>query len=77
MHCLDIFGLQYENDIVILEIGTFKFFYLQNLTKKQKCLNLKQEMPYLGIFELKFYKAIVIFEFSIFEFVKLQTFVKK
>ena len=39
--------------IVIFEIGTVKFVYLRNFTKKQKCLNLGPNMPYLGIFDQK------------------------
>ena len=33
-----------------------KLVYLQNFTKKQKCLNLGTKMPDLGIFWLKFEK---------------------
>ena len=32
--------------IVIFEISTLKFVYLQNLTKKQKCLNFGPKSPY-------------------------------
>ena len=39
--------------IVIFEIGTVKFVYLQNFTKKQKCLNLGPKMPYFDIFDPK------------------------
>ena len=31
--------------IAIIEISTLKFFYLENFTKKQKCLNLGPKMP--------------------------------
>ena len=51
---LGIFGLEFENNIVIFEISTLQFVYLQNFTKKQKCLNLGRKMPYLGIFGLEF-----------------------
>ena len=50
--------------IVIFEIGTVKFVYLQNFTKKQKFLNLGPKMPYLGIFVQEFSKTIAIFESS-------------
>ena len=35
-----IFGLGFENNIVIFEISTVQFGYLQSLAEKQKCLNL-------------------------------------
>ena len=33
---LAIFGLEFENNIVIFEISTLEFVYLQNLALKQK-----------------------------------------
>ena len=33
-------GKNFKKNIVIFEISTLKFVYLQNFTKKQKCLNL-------------------------------------
>ena len=33
-------GKNFKKTIVIFEISTLKFVYLQNFTKKQKCLNL-------------------------------------
>ena len=50
---LCIFGLEFENNIVIFEIGTLEFVKFQNLAKKQKCLNLESKMSYLGIFGLE------------------------
>ena len=35
MHYLGNFGLKFENDIVIFEINTLKFVYLQNFMKYQ------------------------------------------
>ena len=32
----DIFGLEFENYILIFEISTLKFVYLQNFVKKMK-----------------------------------------
>ena len=58
--------------IVIFEIGTVKFVYLQNFTKKQKFLNLGPKMPYLGIFVQEFSKTIAIFESSTLIFVKYE-----
>ena len=77
MPYLSTCGLEFENDIVIFEISTLEFVYLQNFAKKQKHLNLESKMRYLGIFGLGFYKTIVIFEISSFEFILLQNFVKK
>ena len=37
---LGIFGLEFENNIVIFEISTLKFVKLQNFAKNKKCLNL-------------------------------------
>ena len=50
---LCIFGLEFENNIVIFEISTLEFVKFQNMAKKQKCLNLEPEMSYLGIFRLE------------------------
>ena len=49
-----IFGPELRKTIVIFEISMLKFVYLQNFTKKQKCLNLGAKMPDLGIFGLDF-----------------------
>ena len=38
-----IFELQFKKSIVIFEISTLKFVYLQSFLKKQKCLNWDQE----------------------------------
>ena len=60
---------------------------LQNFVKKQKCLNLRPKISYLGIFDQKclnwvflgkdFKKTIVRFEISTLKFVYLQNFPKK
>ena len=49
-------GENFKKTIAIFEISTLKFVYLQNFTKKQKCLNLGPKMLYLGIFGLEFKK---------------------
>ena len=49
-----IFGPEFENNFVIIEISTLEFVQMQNFAKKQKCLNLTSKMPYLGIFGLQF-----------------------
>ena len=64
-----IFGPELRKTIVIFEISMLKFVYLQNFTKKQKCLNLGPKMPDLCIFGLEFENNIVIFEISTLEFV--------
>ena len=43
----------FRKAIVIFEISTLKFVYLQNFTEKQKCLNLGPKMPDLRIFGLE------------------------
>ena len=48
---LDIFGLEFGNNLAIFEISTLKFLILQNFRKKQKSLNLRPKMLYLGVFE--------------------------
>ena len=62
-------GKNFKKTIVRFEISTLKFVYLQNFTKKQKCLNLGPKMPDLCIFGLEFENNIVIFEISTLEFV--------
>ena len=54
MPYLGIFGLEFENNIVIFEINTLEFVKLLNPVKKWKCLTLGPKMPYLGIFRLEF-----------------------
>ena len=41
---LGIFGLDFENKIVIFEISTLEFVQLQNIVEKQQCLNLGPNM---------------------------------
>ena len=77
MPYLGIFRLEFKKTIVIFEISTLKFVYLQNFMEKQKCLNFGPKVPDLGILGLEFKKTIVIFEISTFGLVWLQNFVKK
>ena len=80
-------GHNFKRTIVIFQISTLKFEYLQNFTKKQKCQNLGPKMPYLDIFDQKRYiwvflnhnfkRAIVIFKISTLKFVYLQNFTTK
>ena len=49
----DIFGLEFEINVVIIEISTLKLVLFQNFVKKQKCLNLGPKMPDLCIFDQK------------------------
>ena len=62
MHYLGIFGQELKKAIVIFEISTLKFVYLQKFAKKQKCLNLEPDMSDLGIFRLEFEISIVKFK---------------
>ena len=74
MPYLNIFGLELKKKetIVIFEISTLKFAYLQNfIKKKQKCLNLGPKMPDLCIFGLEFENNIVIPALFMFEIVVL------
>ena len=59
----------FKENIVIFEISTLGFAWLENFAKKQKCLNLEPKMSYLSIFKLEFEKTIVIFEISTLEFI--------
>ena len=54
MSYLGIFGLGFDNNIVIFEIRTLEFAYLQNYSNKQKCVNLRPKMLDLGILGLEF-----------------------
>ena len=69
MFDLCIYGLEFQNNIVIFEISTLKLVCLQNFTKKQKFLTLGLKMFYLCIFELEFENNIIIFEIRTLEFV--------
>ena len=62
-------GKNFKKPIVIFEISTLKFVYLQNFKEEQKCLNLGPKMPDLGIFGLEFESNIFIFGISTVEFV--------
>ena len=62
-------GKDFKKTIVRFEISTLKFVYLQNFTKKEKCLNLGPKMSDLCIFELEYENNIVILEVSTLEFV--------
>ena len=61
-------GKNFKKTVVIFEIITLKFVYLQNFPKKQKCLDLGPKMPDLGIFALEFANNIVIVEISTLKF---------
>ena len=51
-YILVFLGHNFKKTIVIFEISTLKFVYMQNFTKKQKCLNLGSKMFELDIFGL-------------------------
>ena len=53
---LCIFGLEFENIIVMFQISVLEFVFRQSLVQKQKSLNFGPKMPYLGIFGLEFEK---------------------
>ena len=54
----------FRKTIVIFEISTFKLVFLQNFTKKQKCLNSEPKMPDFPLFGLGLQNNIAIFEIS-------------
>ena len=60
-----IFGLDVENNIVIFEISTLTFVYLQTFAKKQKCSNLGAKMPVWCIFGLKLQNVLVNLQWSL------------
>ena len=66
---LYIFGLEFENNIVIFEISALKFVSVQILVQKEKSLNLGSTMPYLGILNLEFEDNNVMSEISFLQFV--------
>ena len=70
MLCLGNFRVEFWKTIVVFEISTLKFVYLQNFVKKQKCLNLGPKMSYLGIFGIEFWKTFVRFEIGALKFIK-------
>ena len=70
-------GKNFKKAIVIFEISTLKFVYVQNFTQKQKCLNLGPKMFCLSTFGLESENNIVIFEISTLEFIQLQNFAEK
>ena len=50
MSYLGIFGPEFKNSIVIMEICAFEFAYLQIFGARVKYLNLGPQMPYVDIF---------------------------
>ena len=74
---LGIFGLELENNVVISEISTLEYVYLQNFTKKQKCLNLGKKFLIWIFLGQNFKNTIAIFEISTLKCVYFQNFTKK
>ena len=66
---LRIFGLEFENIVVMIHINVLDIALLQSLMQKQKCLHLGPKMSYFGIFGLELEKTVVIFEISTLKFV--------
>ena len=48
---LGIFLLEFEKTIVIFQISTLKYGYLQNFWRKRKCLKFEPKGPYLVMFD--------------------------
>ena len=68
MPALCIFGLDFDNNIVIFEVCILKIVLCQRLVKKQKSLASGPKMSDFGILILKFEKFFVIFEISYLEY---------
>ena len=66
---LRIFGREYENIIVMIQITVHEFVLLQSFVQKQKFQNLDQKCLILVFFGLEFENNIVVFEISTLEFV--------
>ena len=65
----------------MFKINSLAFVKTQGFVHKNKTLNLRPKMSYLGVFKLKFEKkkqkkkTVILFESSTLEFVILQKFV--
>ena len=57
-----IFGLEFQNYVVMFEICNLKFDCFLNFTSKQKYLNFRPKMRDLGIFDLELAYNIVMSE---------------
>ena len=66
---LRIFGQEFQNNIVMIQITVLEFVLLQSFVQKQKFQNLDQKCLILVFFGLEFENNIVIFEISTFELV--------
>ena len=66
---LRIFGQEFENNIVMIQIPVLEFVLLQSFVQKQKSQTLDQKCLILVFFGLEFENNIVIFEISTFELV--------
>ena len=78
MPCVDIFGLEFENNIIMLETNTLNLSNCKISWKKQKCLNLGPKILLcVLIFVLEFENNIVIFGICVLLFVLLQSLVQK
>ena len=69
MPTLRIFGQEFENNVVMIQIIVLEFVLLQSFVQKQKFQTLYQKCLILVFFGLEFENNIVIFEISTLEFV--------
>ena len=65
MYYLDAFGVDFLKFIVIFEIRTLKFVYLQNFAKKQKCSSLGPKMSVWSIFGLKLQNVLLFLQWNL------------
>ena len=69
MPYLGIFGLEFEKIILIFEISTLKFVWLQNFVKKQKWVKTDQKWVIRVFLSWNLKENIVIFEISTLDLV--------
>ena len=51
-----IFGLEFQNNIIIFQINILEFNSFQNFVKKRKWLNEGSKMPSFGFFRVELKK---------------------
>ena len=69
MPYLGIFGLEFEKIVLIFEISTLKFVWLQNFVKKQKWVKTDQKWVIRVFLSWNLKENIVIFEISTLDLV--------
>ena len=73
----EYFGCEFGETILIFEFSSLEFVWYQSLVQKQKFLNFRHHMLYLGISRVEYIKTIVIFEINALEFLCMRIFMQK